>query len=483
MTALRERLRALCEAAAKLVDEQDQRDRITDLVVRIDGPLRVAFAGRIKAGKSTLLNALIGERVAPTDTAECTRFVTWYEYGPQYAVHARLFDGTQLALPFQRHEDALAVEIAPAISRMVDELVVRWPSSRLKNFTFVDTPGYDSLAPEVGDRSARVLVPQDGRTRIDAMLFLMRHAHTRDADFLEAFRDSQASGSPVNALAVLSHADTVGAGRLDAMESALRIARRYANDQRIRSFVSSVLPACGLLAETSVTLTQSEHAAMKTVANEPQERLQRMLLSADGFCEDADARLTRELREQLMSRLGMFGVRRAVSMLAAGEADTAAALAGQLRSASNVQELESLLERCFGARSQRLIARSVLNELRSIAAITSAGVAIRDLVEEAEAAMHELAEVDLLERALLGEAGFGPKDLAEIERLTQESDPRIRLGVSGMTNLEDALGEAVRAIERWRLRGADPMLSESAKVACHVAARSYEGIYAELGRR
>ena len=34
---------------------------------RLDGPLRVAIAGRVKAGKSTLLNALVGERLAPTD--------------------------------------------------------------------------------------------------------------------------------------------------------------------------------------------------------------------------------------------------------------------------------------------------------------------------------------------------------------------------------------------------------------------------------
>jgi hypothetical protein len=47
----------------------------------LDGPLRVAVGGPVSAGKSTLLNALIGARVAPTDAGECTRILTWYGYG------------------------------------------------------------------------------------------------------------------------------------------------------------------------------------------------------------------------------------------------------------------------------------------------------------------------------------------------------------------------------------------------------------------
>ena len=43
----------------------------------------------VKAGKSTLLNAMLGERIAPTDAGECTRLVTWYRYSatPTITLH------------------------------------------------------------------------------------------------------------------------------------------------------------------------------------------------------------------------------------------------------------------------------------------------------------------------------------------------------------------------------------------------------------
>ena len=51
----------------------------------------MAIAGKVKAGKSTLLNALVGEQVAPTDAGECTRVVTWYRDGttPRIVLHPR----------------------------------------------------------------------------------------------------------------------------------------------------------------------------------------------------------------------------------------------------------------------------------------------------------------------------------------------------------------------------------------------------------
>jgi tRNA U38,U39,U40 pseudouridine synthase TruA len=48
---------------------------------RLNEPIRIALAGTLKSGKSTLVNALVGECIAPTDATEATRIVTWIRHG------------------------------------------------------------------------------------------------------------------------------------------------------------------------------------------------------------------------------------------------------------------------------------------------------------------------------------------------------------------------------------------------------------------
>ena len=103
-------------------------------------------------------------------------------------------------------------------------LDVRWPASALERVTLIDTPGLASLNDE-NSRRTREFLDHDGdhAPDADAVIYLMRHLHRSDVEFLDAFMDrSVAAASPVNAVAVLSRADEIGAGRLDAMDSARR---------------------------------------------------------------------------------------------------------------------------------------------------------------------------------------------------------------------------------------------------------------------
>ena len=77
-------------------------DRLRRVRDRLGEPLRVAIVGRVKAGKSTLLNALVGEELAPTDAGECTRVVTWYVDGPSYKATLHPREGSPRQAAFTR---------------------------------------------------------------------------------------------------------------------------------------------------------------------------------------------------------------------------------------------------------------------------------------------------------------------------------------------------------------------------------------------
>src|ERR1700733_6969979 len=74
---------------------------------RLDEPLRAALPGTLKSGKSTLLNALVGEKVAPTDATECTRVVTWFSGSVGPRIELTHDGGRRTSLPVHRRDGRL----------------------------------------------------------------------------------------------------------------------------------------------------------------------------------------------------------------------------------------------------------------------------------------------------------------------------------------------------------------------------------------
>jgi hypothetical protein len=119
---------------------------VEEIAARLDEPLRVAFAGRVKAGKSTLLNALVGEELAPTDAGECTRILTWYCDGHTYRVTLHLRAGGERQVPFHRDDGALVIDLGGVPAEEIERIEVAWPSTRLSGLTLSTPPAWDRRA-------------------------------------------------------------------------------------------------------------------------------------------------------------------------------------------------------------------------------------------------------------------------------------------------------------------------------------------------
>lgn len=470
----------LCGLAARIAGGQgsEEADSIRS---RLDEPLRIAIAGRIKAGKSTILNALVGERLAATDAGECTRIVTWYRQASGYGVHAVMDSGDDEELRFKREDGALQIDLGDRPSGQVQRLEVGWPSGRLGRFTLIDTPGLESLDEGRSQRTKVLLgIDDEESSQVDAVVYLMRHLHRSDADFLEAFMDrSLARPSPINAVAVLSRADEIGAGRLDALESASAISERYGEDARVRSWCAKVIPVAGLIAETGLTLREEEVAQLRNLAAMPPDELEAMLLSVERFCAPGISPLSTEYRRDLLLRFGLFGVRLCLRDIRGDPALTATQLSRSLVAASGIEQLIEILETHLGARSAVLKARSALTALRTMAihfaeADPHGSVELESGIERVETATHEFAELRLLHLVLTGAVGLSEEHQEEIDRLTGDGDVHQRLGLPEGTGVEEERSVILERLEEWRARAAHPLTDRTAADAYEIVAHSYE---------
>src|SRR6195952_5101183 len=118
-------------------DRPDVHNELDWIGRRLNQPIRIALAGTLKAGKSTLVNALVGEDIAPTDATEATRIVTWFRNGVTPKVTANHRGGRRPNVPIVRgagdqpDRRGLTFDFASLDPEDVIDLDVEWPAAEL----------------------------------------------------------------------------------------------------------------------------------------------------------------------------------------------------------------------------------------------------------------------------------------------------------------------------------------------------------------
>ncbi|MGA9873819.1 MAG: dynamin family protein [Rhodococcus sp. (in: high G+C Gram-positive bacteria)] len=452
-------------------------------LVRLEQPLRVALAGSLKAGKSTLLNSLVGQDIAPTDATECTKVVTWYRSGTTPNVTA-WYDGDRSAhVPVQRRAGRLTFDLGELTAAQVDRLDVEWPARTLTQTTIIDTPGTSSLSRDVSARTLSMLTPENASSGADAVVYLLRTLNATDVSFLGQISSHVGGDSgPLGVVGVVSRADEVGSGRMDAMMSAKEVAARFASELEATGLCQAVVPVAGLLALAAETMRQSEFAAFEALAQVPDEDLQMAMLSADRFSRPGLLPVDPALRASIVDRFGLFGIRMAVTLIKLGVRDSPS-LATELVERSGLGELRSVIDVQFGQRADQLKLHSALVTLqRTLEARPIAESAtLRAEAGRLLADVHGFHELRLLGRMRSAAPTLPDADRAELHRLIGGFgiDPSTRLGLdpdAGPTERHDV---ALGAVQKWRRLSEHPLLDQFTARACAIAARSAEGVVAQ----
>lgn len=465
----------------------DVFDQLNRIGWQLNQPIRIALAGSLKAGKSTLVNALVGETIAPTDATEATRIVTWFRHGPTPKVTAVDYRGRRGNVPIVR-QDGLTFDFAALDADQVAFLDVEWPATELISATIIDTPGTSSLSRDVSERSLRLLVPDDGVPRVDAVVFLLRTLNAADIALLQQIGELVGgSAGALGVIGVASRADEIGAGRIDAMLSAREVATRFTAEMEKTGICQAVVPVSGLLALTARTLRQSEFVALDKLAGMDPAELNKAMLSVDRFVREDDANpVDAATRAALLERFGMFGIRISVTLLRSGITDSVA-LADELLERSGLVALRDVIDQQFAQRSELLKAHTALLALRRLVSdnpIRATPYVIAD-IDPLLADSHAFEELRLLSQLRSRGTTLTDDEVASLRRIIGGSgtDAASRLGLTPEEPY-DGPRAAFAAAQRWRRRAEHPLNDPFTTRACRAAVRSAEALVAEFaGRR
>jgi GTPase Era involved in 16S rRNA processing len=395
----------MCRQYAEQFRSREARDTAEAVIARLEQPLRIAVSGREKAGKSTLVNALLGQKIAQTATGTCTRLVTWYSYDYREKCILQRENGEVLTFPLDNGhlpgDDVLAVR--PDEN---PQLTVHLSNDRLQRHIVIDTPGLESLATEYSQRTSSFLAFDKGSVsavaEADAIIYLFQQPRADDLNRLESFAHAfrGARICALNAIGVLSRVDTLTGTSEDPWPTARRIARRY--EEKLGAVISNVIPVVGLLAETATSgaLTESHASALRAVATTQMPR-QLLLLSADRF-RSSDAPISMDQKQELLETLGIYGIRQALSLVDQG-VTSAAQISNKLHEHSGMAVLQEHLSGALTKRSDPLKAAAAVAAIEKLTYrnIPEDASTLRSLRQELDRIhfdprMHQLAEMDAL---------------------------------------------------------------------------------------
>ena len=183
-------LGAVCLDLGAPVPEALEPAAVTSRLADLSRPLRVIVVGEFNAGKSSFVNALLGEEVAPVGVVPTTATVNRLGWAPDRFARIERTSHCGESDRLVAH-DALRSVLAELDPTSVAAVAIYAPIEALRRIELWDTPGFNAPQREHGDQAGQVMGDAD------AAIWLMDAAQPLKASELGELRRLQATKVPL----------------------------------------------------------------------------------------------------------------------------------------------------------------------------------------------------------------------------------------------------------------------------------------------
>jgi GTPase SAR1 family protein len=199
------------ETLARTLDDETAAKLAHELAQQLpSGELNLLVVGQFKRGKSSLINALLGDDVMPTGALPVTGVVTSIRFGSDRRLTV-LFRAREPQNITKAQLPSYVSEAHNPANRLgVERVEVSWPAETIRGVTLFDTPGIGS-AHAHNTAAAHATLP-----RADAAILVVGPEPPIGADELRYARDVVASSEHV--FVVLNKSDIAGESLPEILE-------------------------------------------------------------------------------------------------------------------------------------------------------------------------------------------------------------------------------------------------------------------------
>ena len=274
--------------------------RIEAMLERVDQPCELAVVGRVKAGKSSFLNALLGEELAMVGEKETTATINFFKYGSpkdeEHPVRVVWEDGSEewQTRAFLDSLQGNTKEVLDKASK-IDHLEYFVKNPILNNVTLVDTPGTGSIVDEHEDRTNDYLYADKEqlrkkhneqsinlKNRADAVIVITERVPTNETSTLVS--NLSMDTSAFNALGVMTKIDSEFNVSLEDWN---RRSSQYA--EMLKNQLNTIIPISASIYKTVKKLepTGRLREIKDSLKNIPSDEFEEVCSSKDNFLGNA----------------------------------------------------------------------------------------------------------------------------------------------------------------------------------------------------